>query len=85
MSEEIEKIKIEGVNIQDLLSEKFINLVEKEGLNLDFIGITFFSKNKKVIGSLLHENSEEIGNKIIHVKLGNQELIKKISNILEKL
>lgn len=77
----IEKVKLSGVLLKDLINPDILKAVGKE--NIPALLLFINMKNKKLT-IISHQKPEEIKEKVIHVESQDQEIVKKLSKILEK-
>lgn len=83
MAEEIEKIRIKGKSVRNLLNKDLVKSLEDKGFDWDFIGLQLFSRDEKGLGSITHENSEEIDEKIIHIEGDTPKLVENIKEVIK--
>jgi len=79
---QIEKIKIKGISIPDLLSSTFKNKLKENGLNTIPIALVLAlpSENSTVV--LSHQNLKEMEDKEMHLESVNPDVIKRFEKIL---
>ena len=87
----LEKVKMGNLVIQDLLNEKFIESLKKNGLNIVPISLIFVGIEKRDNWvavknlNLGHENDKEVQDKILHLSSQDQDYLNKMIKSLEQL
>ncbi len=88
---EIEGIKLSGVSIKDLLSEKFIKKIEDSKLDIQAVSLVFIKEEgtngaKTLIPFMInHQNSQEVKDKILHIGGANEKDLEKLSKIIKDI
>jgi hypothetical protein len=77
----VEKVRLEGVTIRDVLKEDFIKAIGQE---YSPALLLLINKEGKMMTILSHQNPEELVKKIIHVESQDPKVVERLSKFLEK-
>ena len=84
-----EKFALEGITINDLIKEDFLEKLKKREENIFPISLVFLSEKSKekmkLVSPLIlsHQSNEEINNKILHIESPDSNLVESLKEILE--
>lgn len=84
-----EKFVLEGITINDLIKEDFLDKLREKDNNIFPISLVFISEkgNEKMKQGfplvLSHQSNEEIKNKILHIESPDSDLVESLKEILE--
>jgi len=85
-----EKFVLEGITINDLIKEDFLEELRKKGGNIFPISLVFINEKSnekmKLVSPLIlsHQNNEEINNKILHIESPDSNLVESLKAMLEE-
>lgn len=92
METTVDRIKIKGLSLKDLLRQDFVDALEKEGLKLDFVNLFSFNviekeKNQIMLNSITvsHTKRDDVLNKILSVEAVDENDLTKMKNALGKI
>ena len=91
METKIEKVSIKGINLKELLDKKFVEAIEKEGLELDFVNLVALvvshEKDKIKFSPVLfsHDKREEIKDKVLHLSVEDEQNLKVVEKVFKKM
>ncbi|MBU0757274.1 MAG: hypothetical protein KKF44_04360 [Nanoarchaeota archaeon] len=84
MEDSIEKIRVKGLTLVDLLDKKFLDLLKQSGLKVSPVNIAFFADVPEPPIVLSHENPKEKEEKLLHIESKDPKKIEKFKEILTK-
>lgn len=93
VEEQVVEVKLTGVGLADILTDKFVRFMAKSGSNLKAVNLILVSekkdsKNKATIVvpvSLSHSNSQEVEQKILHVGCSEQKILEEVKEVLKSI
>lgn len=87
---EIEGLKLSGVSVRDLLSDKFVKNMEALKLNLDAITLVLIKEdgeeNKKTVMPFIigHQNSQELKDKVLHISGSKEKELEELAKAIKE-
>jgi len=92
MEFKVERVKIKGILLRDLLNPHFIEQMEKAGFDMDYVHLVGVSKQgekgdkgEMTQISFFHSNDEDVKTKQLHIDSEGEDHIDKIKTVLEKI
>ncbi len=85
VKKEVEKFRVHGIILSDLLCEKFKKILKDNGMEAFPIFMFLDVKSENDIVTLSHQNPKEFEDKIVHIEARTTRTLDKFAKLLEDM